>query len=41
MPDLRCSKCDKKLTLKRARVIDGKLLCSACLFPQAKRGQYV
>jgi formylmethanofuran dehydrogenase subunit E len=35
---LVCSRCDKKLTRKTARQIEGKLLCSACLFPATKGG---
>lgn len=30
---LICTRCDKPLTKKRARLIDGKVLCSACVFP--------
>jgi hypothetical protein len=29
---LRCSRCDKRLSRKAARMIDGKLLCSTCMF---------
>jgi hypothetical protein len=35
---LTCSKCSKALSRKRARLIDAKLLCSACLFPETKAG---
>jgi formylmethanofuran dehydrogenase subunit E len=31
--NLACDRCGKKLSRKTARVIDGKPLCSACLFP--------
>jgi formylmethanofuran dehydrogenase subunit E len=40
MDDLRCTNCAKKLSRKTARLIEGKLLCSACLFPKTKRGSY-
>lgn len=30
---LHCQQCQKKLTRKRARIIDNKVLCSACVFP--------
>jgi formylmethanofuran dehydrogenase subunit E len=33
---LRCSRCDKRLSRKTARMIDGKLLCSACMFAGPK-----
>lgn len=33
-----CSRCDKRLARKTARLIDGKLLCSACLFPRTIKG---
>jgi formylmethanofuran dehydrogenase subunit E len=36
--DLRCCRCDKKLSRKTARQIEGKLLCGACLFPATKGG---
>jgi hypothetical protein len=29
---LRCARCDKRLSRKTARVIDGKVLCSTCMF---------
>lgn len=32
MSGLRCTVCDKKLSRKTARVIDGKPLCSSCMF---------
>ena len=32
-----CTKCGKRLSRKTARLIDGKILCSACLFPPMKR----
>jgi hypothetical protein len=32
MTDLRCTRCDKRLSRKTARLIDGKLLCSTCMF---------
>ena len=31
-----CTKCSKRLSRKTARLIDGKILCSACLFPPMK-----
>lgn len=33
-----CSRCSKKLTRKNVRQIDGKLVCSSCLFPKLKKG---
>lgn len=33
---MNCSSCNKRLSRKTARLIDGKLLCSACLFPPMK-----
>lgn len=30
--ELRCVRCQKKLSRKRARIIDGKVLCSPCMF---------
>jgi formylmethanofuran dehydrogenase subunit E len=36
--NLRCSRCDKKLSRKTARQIEGKPVCSACLFPPTKKG---
>lgn len=35
---LRCSRCEKLLSRKTARLIDGMVLCSACLFPKLKGG---
>jgi formylmethanofuran dehydrogenase subunit E len=35
--ELRCERCDKKLSRKTARMIDGKALCSPCVFPPMKR----
>jgi formylmethanofuran dehydrogenase subunit E len=35
---LACTGCGKRLSRKTARLIDGKVLCSACLFGPAKRG---
>ena len=32
MTDLACSRCGKRLSKKRARMIDGKVLCSPCMF---------
>lgn len=29
---LRCSRCDKRLSRKMARMIDGEVLCSTCMF---------
>lgn len=38
MPDLTCHKCSKKLSRKTARMVGGKVICSACLFPPMKKG---
>jgi formylmethanofuran dehydrogenase subunit E len=38
MTELRCSRCEKKLSRKRARMINGKVMCSACVFPPMKAG---
>lgn len=35
MQKLRCSRCDKRLWKKHARMIDGKIMCSACVFAPA------
>lgn len=35
---MNCEQCGKKLSLKSARHINGKVLCSACLFPPMKKG---
>jgi formylmethanofuran dehydrogenase subunit E len=35
---MHCSRCDKRLSQKSARLIDGKLLCAACLFPKLVKG---
>jgi formylmethanofuran dehydrogenase subunit E len=35
---LTCTKCGTKLTKKRARLIEGKVMCSKCLFPEMKKG---
>lgn len=29
---MTCTRCGKRLSRKTARLIEGKLLCSACLF---------
>jgi hypothetical protein len=34
----RCTRCNKRLSRKTARLIDGKVLCSACVFPPLKKG---
>jgi formylmethanofuran dehydrogenase subunit E len=34
----RCTRCNKRLSRKTARLIDGKILCSACVFPPLKKG---
>ena len=34
---MRCSQCGKRLSRKRARMIEGKVLCSPCVFGQAPR----
>lgn len=33
---LTCTQCAKPLSRKTARMIDGKVLCSACVFPPMK-----
>jgi hypothetical protein len=38
MSDLRCTRCDKRLSRKTARMIDGKVLCSTCMFAPPERG---
>jgi hypothetical protein len=30
---LNCSKCERLLSKKSARMIEGKVICSSCLFP--------
>lgn len=35
---LTCTRCGKRLSRKSARLIGGKVLCSACLFPPLKKG---
>ena len=32
MTKLTCTKCGKRLSRKTARLIDGKVMCSACMF---------
>lgn len=32
MTTLICTSCGKRLSRKRARMIDGKALCSTCMF---------
>lgn len=39
MDEMRCSKCQKRLTHKRARLIDGKVICPSCLFPSLTKGR--
>ncbi len=35
---LECTRCSKRLSRKTARIIDGKVLCSTCMFaPQEKK----
>jgi formylmethanofuran dehydrogenase subunit E len=34
----RCTRCNKRLSRKTARLIDGNILCSACVFPPLKKG---
>jgi hypothetical protein len=36
---MNCTQCNKKLSNKTARLINGKLLC--CLFPKMKKGVVV
>lgn len=33
-----CSVCNKGLSRKSARLINGKIMCSLCMFPRLKRG---
>jgi formylmethanofuran dehydrogenase subunit E len=35
---MNCSRCNKRLSRKTARLIEGKLLCAACLFPKTVKG---
>lgn len=35
---MTCEQCGKRLSKKTARVVNGKTLCSSCLFPN-KRGK--
>lgn len=35
---MNCTRCDKRLSRKFARLIEGKPICSACLFPPLKKG---
>jgi formylmethanofuran dehydrogenase subunit E len=37
-PMMNCSRCNKRLSKKTARLIEGKPLCSACLFPKLNKG---
>jgi formylmethanofuran dehydrogenase subunit E len=39
MAKLACSKCGKRLWKKSARLIDGRVICSACLFPKLDKGR--
>lgn len=39
MARLRCSRCDKALWKKNARLIDGKIMCSTCMFAPAQVGR--
>jgi recombinational DNA repair protein (RecF pathway) len=34
-----CARCQKKLSRKRARLIDGKVLCSTCMFAPPPRNE--
>lgn len=34
-----CERCHKRLSRKTARLIDGKVLCSACMFAPAKASE--
>lgn len=36
-----CSQYSKTLSKKSARIINGKLMCSACLFPKLKKAVVV
>lgn len=38
MQKLCCSRCGKRLWKKNARLIDGKVLCSACMFAPCDSG---
>lgn len=33
---MNCTRCNKRLSRKTARSIDGKVLCSSCMFAPAK-----
>jgi formylmethanofuran dehydrogenase subunit E len=33
-----CTRCGKRLWKKNARLIDGKVLCSTCMFAPSKGG---
>jgi formylmethanofuran dehydrogenase subunit E len=35
---MTCTRCNKHLSRKTARLIDGKVICSACLFPKLRGG---
>jgi hypothetical protein len=37
---LNCSKCERKLSKKSARMVEGKVICSSCLFPKMVQGVY-
>jgi hypothetical protein len=37
-PSLICQRCGKKLSRKRARIIDGEIMCSPCMFAPRKSG---
>lgn len=35
---MNCTRCNKRLSRKTARIIDGKVLCSTCMFAPAMKG---
>lgn len=35
---MNCARCNKRLSRKTARQIGREVICSACLFPELKRG---
>ncbi len=39
MTDLTCHKCGKRLSKKTARMVEGRVICSACLFAPRKSGE--
>lgn len=35
---MKCERCNKRLSRKTARLIDGEVLCSTCMFAPRKSG---